>query len=123
MGTFRYAIEMGDPAGSHFEQVEALVDTGSTYTLIPASVLRRLGVTPHTRASFNLADGRQIELEIGRTWVRINGRSEITLVVFGDEGAEPLLGAVTLEEFLLAPDPVGQRLIPVPGLLKESQKG
>jgi hypothetical protein len=26
---------------------------------------------------------------------------------------------VTLEEFLLAPDPVGQRLVPVPGLMMQ----
>ena len=42
----------------------------------------------------------------------------MTLVVFGEDGVDPLLGAVTLEEFLLAPDPIRQRLIPIPGLLK-----
>jgi hypothetical protein len=34
--------------------------------------------------------------------------------VFGDTA---LLGAFTLEGFLLAPDAVGQRLVPVDGLL------
>jgi hypothetical protein len=41
----------------------------------------------------------------------------VTIVVFGDEGALPLLGAFTLEEFGLSVDPVGRKLIPVPGLL------
>jgi hypothetical protein len=39
------------------------------------------------------------------------------IVVFGDEGALPLLGAVTLEEFGLGVDPIARKLIPVPGLL------
>ncbi len=37
------------------------------------------------------------------------------MVLFGDEGSLPLLGAYTLEGFGLAADPVGKRLIPVPG--------
>jgi hypothetical protein len=39
-----------------------------------------------------MADGRVNEEEIGRTWVRLNGASEITPVVFGSEDATPLLG-------------------------------
>ena len=35
MGTFRVTIEIGDPAGRHYETVEALVDTGATYTTVP----------------------------------------------------------------------------------------
>ena len=110
-------VEVGDVPGQRFEAVEALVDTGATYTLMPQSLLRRLGVVPHTRASFLLADGSQMERDIGRTWVQLDGRREFTLVIFGDDAAQPLLGAVTLEEFRLAPDPVSKRLIPVPGLL------
>lgn len=118
MGTFSVTIDIGDPAGQRFEAVDALVDTGTTYTMAPASLLARLGVTPHVRGAFELADGRRVEMDIGQTWVRVNGQSVITLVVFGHEGVEPLLGAYTLEGLLLAPDPVGRRLIPVPGRLK-----
>ena len=102
--------------GERFEAVEALVDTGATNTAFPASQLRRLGVSPHRRAVFELADGRQTELQIGRTWVRVNGDLEQTQVVFVEEGADPVLGAVTLEEFGLAVDPVKRRLVPVPRL-------
>jgi hypothetical protein len=38
-------------------------------------------------------------------------------VACGNEGAQPLLGAITLEEFGLGIDPVGQKLTPVPGYL------
>ena len=117
MGTFPVEIEIGDPQGDHFEQVSALVDTGSTYTVVPRSLLERLGVERHERAKFRLADGRTMEEDVGRTWLRIDGRAEITLVVFGNEGTTPLLGAYALEGFRLAADRVGRRLVPVEGLL------
>ena len=117
MGTFRVSIEIGDAAGQRYEIVEALVDTGATYTTLPAPLLERLGVVPHVRDTFVLADGRRVDRDIGRAWVRVNGRAELTLVVFGDPGTPALLGAYTLEGLRLAADPVGRRLVPVPGLL------
>ena len=118
MGTFKVKLEIGDPQGQRWETVEALVDTGASFTVIPASVLRRLGVSPRERWPFELADGRQVEKEIGDARVRVNSRTAPTLVVFGDETAEPLLGANSLQGLLLVPDPINHRLIPVPGLLK-----
>lgn len=119
MGTFRVQIEIGDAAGQRWETVEALVDTGATYTTLPAPLLRRLGVAPHARDVFVLADGRQVQHDIGRSWIRVSGRAEITLIVFGEADAPPLLGAYTLEGLRLAADPMGRRLVPVPGLLME----
>lgn len=123
MGTFSVRVEVGDPGGQRYEPVEALVDTGATYTVVPASILRRQGVTAYTTDPFVLADGRQMELELGHTWIRVDGRAVITLVVFGEEDVEPLLGAYTLEGVRLAADPVGRRLIPVPGRLMGTAAG
>ncbi len=117
MGTFLVQIELGDPEGRRYETVDALVDTGATYTTVPGSTLRRLGVSPHTRGTFVLADSGRIERDIGRTWLKLEESEEIVPVIFGDEDSHPLLGAVTLEIFRLRVDPVSQRLIPVPGLL------
>ena len=50
--------------------------------------------------------------------VRIDGRVQPTIAVFGEPGSEPLLGVFTLEGFRLAADPVNRRLVPVPALLK-----
>ena len=117
MGTFNITLAVGDPQGESYASVEALVDTGATYTMLPASMLQNLGVVPRDRAEFELADGNVAEMDIGRTWVRINGRSEIVPIIFGEEGTPALLGAVTLEIFRLGVDPVRQGLIPVRGLL------
>lgn len=105
MGTFSVAIEIGDPQGSHLEGLEVLADTGSTYTWVPRDILFRLEVDPVGRREFETADGRIIARDVGQTWVRIDARSVITLVVFGDEGSRPLLGAYTREGLGLVPDP------------------
>lgn len=117
MGAFHVTVEIGDPAGQRFETIEALVDTGATYTTVPVPMLQRLGVVPHVRDTFILADGRRVERDIGRTWIRIDGRQELTLTVFGELDTPALLGAYTLEGLRLAADPVSRRLVPVPGLL------
>jgi predicted aspartyl protease len=75
-----------------------------------------LGVAPHTRAPFALADGAEVEFDLGRAWIRIDGQQAYSLVVFGEVA---LLGAVTLEELRLAPDPVSQRLAPVRALMMQ----
>ncbi len=117
MGTFNVPVEIGDAGGQRFELFDALVDTGSTYTVIPASRLEGLGVQPHRTSVFEFAEGRQEEWRMGRAWVRLAGKQEITLVVFGAEGVAPILGAMTLEELSLGANPVKQRLIPVTALL------
>jgi clan AA aspartic protease len=117
MGTFRVEVDVGDPEGRRYERVEAVVDTGATYTSLPRPLLEALGVMPHARASFVLADGRRVEREIARTWIRIDDRIEMTLVVLAEPGNPPLLGAYALEGLRLAADPVARRLVPVSGLL------
>ena len=118
MGTFRVRIEIAALGENRFEQLEALVDTGSTYTCIPKDILGRLAIQPADRRPFELADGREVWYDTGRIQLRIGARAEPTIVVFADPGSEPILGAFTLEAFLLAADPARQRLVPVPGLLK-----
>jgi predicted aspartyl protease len=83
--------------------------------VLPRRLLESIGVRPHTRRRFEMADGSEVELDLGRAWVRLDGHEEYTLVVFGEDA---LLGAVTLEEMRLAPDPAGRRLLPPRALLK-----
>ncbi len=118
MGAFRISIEIGDPKGGQFERLEALVDTGATFTWIARPILERLGITPEEDWEFILADGRRVYYGVATALVRIDGRVKPTQVIFGDPDTEALLGVVTLEEFRLGVDAVNERLIPTPGLLK-----
>jgi len=118
MGSFRVPVEVGDATGERFVSIQALVDTGAAYTWIPRDVLDRLGVVPEEDWPFVLADGREVQYPVASTQIKVGIRARLTIVVFGDPGTEPLLGAFTLEGFRLAADPVNHRLISAPGLLK-----
>ena len=117
MGAFHQPIEIGLSAGGPFRTIEAMVDTGATYTWIPRSILAEIGVEASFRRPFVTADGRQIERDMGTIYVRIDGRGHPSPCIFGDEGSTPLLGVVTLEELGFGVDPVNRRLIEVPGML------
>lgn len=118
MGTFTYPIQLGDPEGQRFERLEALVDTGASFTMAPARFLRDLGIVPFRRAEFELADGRVEEMDVGQTWISVDGQRVVTLVIFGAENGGAVLGATTLQQLLVAVDPVADRLVPTRGVLK-----
>ena len=117
MGNFFTEIEIGDSDRTRFRRVQALVDTGATYTQLPASILRSLGVDPLGSMNFILANGESVPRDVGETPIRIGDAIRTNPVIFADENAHALLGAVTLEIFGLGVDPVNQRLIPIEGLL------
>ena len=117
MGTFSVRIAVGDHERQRWTTLDALVDTGASITSVPASVLHDLGVEPMTRKRFRFAQGETRTMDVGQTWVRVEGRERITLVVFNEEGTTPLLGALALEAAFMAVDPVARKLVPVVGLM------
>jgi predicted aspartyl protease len=117
MGVFSVPVEVSDLEWRRVESVEVWVDTGAFYSSAPRPLLESLGVEPHKRERFILADGRVVESDIGRLWIRIGDRTEITLVLFAESGTEPWLGAYTLEGLALDVDLVNRRLVPKPWLL------
>ena len=64
-------------------------------------------------ARSRLADGSTVPVDLGWTVVRLEDQIFATQVTFAEENEPSLLGGVTLEDALLAVDPVGQRLAPV----------
>lgn len=117
MGILRIEIGIGDAERERWTTLEALVDTGASITAVPASVLRDLGVEPTMRRRFESAHGVSREMEVGQTWVRVEGEEVFTYVLFNDEGTTPLLGALALEMAFLGVDPVHQKLVSVAGLI------
>ena len=117
MGVFSVPVEVSDLEWRHVEQVDAWIDTGAFYASLPRPLVERLGIVPHAQQRFMLADGRLVDSDIGRMWIRVGDRTEITLVLFGEPNSEPLLGAYTLEGLALDADVVNRRLTPKPWLL------
>lgn len=94
-------------------EIEALVDTGAAFSIVPGDLLKDLGVSPIDRLDFTLADGRRVESDIGQAPATVEGKSIPTLVAFGEENTLALLGAYTLEGLRLAVDPVRGELVPL----------
>ena len=104
MGTFEVQIGVGHPMGGNFLPVSALVDTGSTHSVIPESLLASLSLAPMERRTYRIADGNFIQRDVGEARFRIDDRERTCPVIFGPEG-QYLLGATTLEIFDLMVDP------------------
>ncbi|GBD10687.1 hypothetical protein HRbin23_00332 [bacterium HR23] len=66
----------------------------ATYTLLPALFAQKPGATALGTGAL-MADGRCVVLGIAEAQVRIEGRARTTIVVFGPEGPDALLGAHT----------------------------
>ena len=114
MGVFDWPIRLDNLGGEQSLQLDAMVDIGSSYTIVPAGLLRKLGVVPTEKVRLVLADGRRVTCDIGEARATISGRSIPTLVVFGEDGADPLIEAYTLEGLRLAVDPANLALVPSP---------
>ena len=112
MGTFTYPLRITGMDGGRSMDIEATVDTGALYTMLPARTLREIGVERAGSRRFLIGDGRRIQMDIGYAWAMIDGESAPTIVAFGEDNAPPVLGAFTLEGFGLAVDTVEQRLVP-----------
>ena len=113
MGVFSVAISIGDTTRQEWVDLYATVDTGAYMSAVPGSILRGLGVDPVMNETGRLADGTEKNVDIGYTWIRLNGREIMTHVIFNEEYTSPLLGSLALEELLLVVDPSGQRLMPL----------
>ncbi len=118
MGSFRVPLQVGKPANGHSEgdspteTVIALVDTGATFSMIPASILGRLGVEADDTVLFRIATAEIVEYPVGEASFSAEGRRRRTSpVIFGPEN-HYIMGAMAMESLLLTVDPINECLVP-----------
>ncbi len=100
--------------GGKSREVELLVGSGATYTVLKKDVWGYLGLRPMRKVTLLLADGTRIERWLPEVVLELPGYGEYhTPVVLGEEGDENILGAVTLEIFGLILDPLRRELRPM----------
>lgn len=75
MGVFNWPVRLESMDGERSLDLEAMVDTGASYSIVPAARLRELGVTPIDTISLVMAEGRSVEHDIGEAQASVNGRS------------------------------------------------
>ena len=115
MGLFHVKGRLTGPTG-RVEEVELLVDTGATLSVVPRSLAERLELKPTRSQRVVIAGGRRDVWPIAEARLALNG-DEITTPCFIAPEGPALLGAVALESLFLAVAPVGKRLIPVDGFV------
>ena len=95
--------------------VDALVDTGAMLPMIPARILRELGIEPTTQVTVILGDGSEQEFERGGAYISIDvngdGDGDLMPLLFGPDDQEAIIGVVPLEIFGLVVDPVDGRIV------------
>ena len=93
-----------------------LVDTGATDCLAPADELEKLGIPKEGRMACELADGSVREYPFGLAQIEFMGETTAGRVIFGDPGAEPLLGVTALESVGIMVDLANQTLKRLPAI-------
>ena len=120
MGLFRVPARLTGPTGRS-ETVEVLVDTGTTFLVVPSALAERLELRPTRMCPIQTAGGRRETWPLAEVRLRLDGDEVTTPCLIAAEGPA-LLGAVALESLLLAADPVGRRLVPVEGFVCASAR-
>jgi clan AA aspartic protease len=118
MGLTYISMNLSSPARpEHRIRRRFLVDSGATYTVVPADMLTRLGIKPHSKRTFVVADGTERERRFADALFEYRGNKGASPVIFGEPGDATLMGTVTLESLGLLLDPVRRELRPLPMLI------
>ena len=94
-----------------------LVDTGMFDSLVPRARLEAIGLKPRGRREYVLADGKSVSLDITTAEIEFKGEVVGGTIVYGDEGAEPLLGTTALDSGGFEVDPCNEELKRLPAVL------
>jgi len=91
------------------KEVEALVDTGATLTVVPQEIATELGLEQISREEVETGAGI-IELSRSVARISINGKEAVQEVLMSDIINKVLIGTVTLETLALSVDPLTGKL-------------
>jgi clan AA aspartic protease len=117
MGITQVTVAVSNP-GDPTRRWEGLflVDTGSVDCLVPGKHLREIGIQPEGKRTYELADGREVVMEIAVARIEFMGEVVGATVIFGADDAEPLLGVTALESVGIEVDPRNQQLKRLPSV-------
>jgi clan AA aspartic protease len=93
-----------------------LVDTGAFDCMAPATHLRAVGIFPAGKRTYELADGSELEMEIGVARIEFMGEFVGATIIFGPDDVEPILGVTALESAGIEVDPQNQQLKRLPAV-------
>jgi len=112
MTTSHQQVHVGPRDGSRYQPVIAVVNTGSTYAVLPSPILSMLGIDPFWTGIVELASEVGEERSFAEIRLRIGDAERTVVCVFGQQDSQPVLGSHTLQAFGLAVDSATGELVP-----------
>lgn len=117
MGATHVKVKITNPADARkYWEGLFLVDTGATDSLVPGPFLESIGLKSKATRVYELADGSEVSVDVTVAMLELMGEKIGGTVIFGEAGAEPLLGVTALESAGVEVDPVNQRLKKLPAV-------
>lgn len=94
-------------------EVELLVDTESSLTVVSRKILTSLGIEPIGKRTLRFHGEQIVEREIGAALIRYHRAIAGVTVIFAEENDTPVLGKTALEALGYQIDPATKQLKPV----------
>jgi clan AA aspartic protease len=116
IGLSYVTVSLKVPGQQESYRANFLVDTGATDTFAPSAELRKIGIKPIGKMSYELADGSLEEYEFGLAEISFMGEITAGRVIFGPDNVEPLLGVTALESVGIIVDPTNRTLKRLPAI-------
>ena len=91
--------------------ITGVVDTRVQYSVVPAGILRALGIVPQGKRRCRLPCGSLVEVPCARPRVKLNGKSGRPVIIFGEDSGQIVIGQSALVGLALAADPENKRFI------------
>ena len=117
MTTSHQQVHAGPRDGSRYQPVITLINTASTYAVMPSPVLSMLGIEPYRTGVVELASGDSEERSFAEIRVKTGDAERTVVCVFGQQDNQPVLGSHTLQAFGLQVDTATGELDPARVLL------
>ncbi len=126
MGRFKVDVELAnnkdvmkaedgllDPDKVRRITIQGVVDSGAARLVLPAAVIKQLGLVPTTKVKVRYADGRTATRDqVGAVYLKLLGRDSVFRATVERNRDTALIGAIVLEDLDLLVDCSNQRLLP-----------
>ena len=116
MGAIHVTVNLSWPEATEDYENLFLVDTGTTDSMAPASVLKKAGFKVLGKMINELANGDTKEFEFTNAVIKFMGDITSGRVILGPDNCEPLLGVTALESTGIIIDPANKNLKRLPAI-------
>lgn len=110
MGLTHIAVKVRNRDSNETFSANFLVDTGATDSMVPARELKRIGIEPTGKKTYEVATGELQQFDVAYAEISFLDETLTSRVIFGPDNAEPILGVIALESMGVIVDPVNHTL-------------